>query len=68
MTIKGLDKGALDFIVAEVGQHFPCFGGGRTSGWNPIAAALSAEPLQFAAGVDVKAVVEFVLSGGEVVP
>jgi len=52
----------VDRIAYEVGQRFRTFGGGRSSEWNPIAAALADQPPQFAAGVDVRAVVRFIYS------
>lgn len=51
-----------DEIVAAVGQNFRTFGGGRDSSTNPLAHALKDQPLQFAAGVDVRDVVQFVLA------
>lgn len=48
-------------IVQRVGVQFRTFGGGRTSEFNPIAAALKDKPPMFAAGVDVRDVVEFVV-------
>jgi hypothetical protein len=50
----------VDAIVRELGQHFRCFGGGRDS-MNPMAHALKDQPLQFAAGVDVREVISAVL-------
>lgn len=47
-------------ITAAVGAAFRSFGGGRGSDTNPIAAALQDKPLQFAAGVDIRSVVEAV--------
>ncbi len=49
-------------IAALVAANFPGFGGGRESTWgNPITAALKDKPACFAAGVDVQAVVDFIL-------
>lgn len=48
-------------LIQKIGQNFRTFGGGRTSNWNPIANALADKPYQFAAGVDVKEVVDFIL-------
>lgn len=50
----------VDEIVSLVGKTFRTFGGGQTSGFNPIVNALSDKPYQFAAGVDVRDVVIFV--------
>jgi hypothetical protein len=50
-----------DELVDLVAKSFPTFGGGRGSEWNPIAEALKDREPSFAAGVDVRAVVEFVL-------
>ena len=52
---------AVDDIVGLIGQRFRTFGGGRDSDTNPMARALKNEPLMFAAGVDVRAIVELVL-------
>ena len=54
--------GRIDKITQIIGRKFRSFGGGRTSNWNPITNALKDEPLQFAAGVDIKSVVKAVLS------
>ena len=51
-------------IVADVAAEFRCFGEGsspRIEG-NPIAEAMKDQPAQFAAGVDVRQVVDFILS------
>ncbi len=50
-------------IVAQIGDHFRCFGGGseRGSSFNPIVSAMRDTPAIFALGVDVRGVVEFVL-------
>ena len=51
----------IDDVVALTSVKFPTFGGGKVSSWgNPIAHALKDEPPQFAAGVDVREVVEFI--------
>ena len=50
----------IEEIVEEVTNQFRTFGGGQTSEWNPISAALSDHPPQFAAGVDVEDVVKFI--------
>jgi hypothetical protein len=51
----------VDEIVAAVGKKFPTFGGGKANKWNPVSIALAEKPLSFAACVDVKEVVEFVI-------
>lgn len=51
----------VDKITQIIGQKFRSFGGGQTGFNNPIAIALKDKPLQFAAGVDIKSVVEAVL-------
>lgn len=50
-----------DGIVKLIGRGFRTFGGGRPADGNPIAAALQNTPLAFAAGVDVREVVNFIL-------
>lgn len=52
---------STDDIVKAVAESFPSFGGGKTSFYNPIANATADKPPMFAAGVDIKAVVNFVL-------
>ena len=55
--------GKIDKITQIIGQKFRSFGGGgQKSNWNPIVNALADQPLQFAAGVDIKSVVKAVLS------
>lgn len=53
---------SVDFIVGEVANKFRCFGGGHVPFGDPIAHVLRNKPAQFAAGVDVKKVVTFVLA------
>lgn len=53
---------SLSNLVDNIGGHFRTFGGGRGTRDNPISMALIDNPLQFAAGVDVKEVVQFVLN------
>lgn len=49
-------------LVEKIAQKFRCFGGGKKSSWeNPISKALENKPPQFAMGVDVREVVDFVL-------
>jgi hypothetical protein len=48
-------------IVTELARRFPSFGGGKTSAFNPVANWLQDKPPQFAAGVDIRAVVDAVL-------
>lgn len=57
-----MDKGNVEEIANEVSKHFRCFGGAHVNKSNPISVALKATPAQFAAGVDVKDVVTFILS------
>jgi hypothetical protein len=52
-----------DQIVESIGQLFPTFGGNSPPDRsNPIAIALQDRELMFAAGVDVRKVVEFIRS------
>ena len=51
----------VDKITQIIGRKFRSFGGGQTSNWNPIVNATKDDPLQFAAGVDIKSVVKAVL-------
>ena len=51
----------IDKITQIVGQKFRSFGGGHVTPCNPVSEALKDQPFQFAAGVDIKAVVETVL-------
>lgn len=51
-----------DEIVNAVAESFTCFGkGSQLAQGNPIAHVLKDKPPVFAAGVEVKAVVQFVL-------
>lgn len=52
----------VDKITQTIGRKFRSFGGGQTGFNNPLAMALKDQPLQFAAGVDIKSVVKAVLS------
>lgn len=58
---KPISDEIVNDIVAIVGKSFRTFGGGRGSDTNPIADALKNQKLQFAAGVDVEAVVRAVI-------
>lgn len=51
----------IDDVASKVATQFPTFGGGRGSDWNPIAEALKDRSPSFAAGVDVRSVVVFVI-------
>jgi len=51
----------IDKITQIIGREFRSFGGGQRSKYNPVAEALKDNELQFAAGVDIKSVVEAVL-------
>ncbi len=57
--MKKQDK--IETAVAGIGLNFRTFGGGQGSRTNPLADALKNQDLQFAAGVDVKEVVGYVL-------
>ncbi len=49
-------------IIERVTRSFRSFGGGKTSDWgNPISRALKDQPPQFAAGVDIGQVVDFIM-------
>ncbi len=48
-------------LVKKVSANFPSFGGGMGSQWNPLAEALKDVEPQFAAGVDISQVVEFII-------
>lgn len=54
----------IDKITEAIGNCFRSFGGGQ-GGTNIMAQALKDEPFQFAAGVDIKAVVTAVLKLSE---
>ncbi len=47
-------------LAAIVAANVRSFGGGRVSDWNPITSALKDQSPQFAGGVDIKEVVEFI--------
>lgn len=49
-------------LVIAIGANFRTFGGSRPHGGNPIAAAMEGKPLEFAAGVSVDQVVDFVIN------
>ncbi len=54
-------------IVTEITKHFCTFGGADilTDDSNPIARAMKGKAPIFAAGVDIREVVDFVLSARE---
>lgn len=58
-----IETSVVEKIVEQCIQKFRCFGiGSRDRVWsNPVAEALKDTPPTFAAGVDVRAVVEYVL-------
>jgi hypothetical protein len=56
------DAGLVERITEEIARNFSTFGGGRKPDSNPLTHWLRDKPLQFALGVDVAAVVEFVLA------
>ncbi len=61
--VKEMEKKSIKKIVEAVGDNFRTFGNGKESSWgNPLAAAFEDKPLMFAAGVNVREVVEFVLA------
>lgn len=61
-----INDSKIDKIVSEVADSFRCFGGGKANEFNPISIALAEKPPMFAAGVDVRSVVEFVLREAKV--
>lgn len=52
----------IDIITQIIGLSFCSFGGGKEGSNNILAEALKDQPLQFAAGVDIKEVVKSVLT------
>ena len=50
-----------DYIVKLVTARFRTFGGGQTSQFNPLVNMLSDKEPQFAAGVDVREVVDYIV-------
>jgi hypothetical protein len=54
-------KQLIDAIVRDVTRQFRTFGAGQTSEYNPLVNALKDHEPMFAAGVDVREVVEFVI-------
>ena len=65
MSIRKVKEDEINQIVADVAAEFRCFGQGSLPPaieGNPIAAALKDHDPQFAAGVDVREVVEYVVS------
>ena len=65
-TLTLTHEETIDYIVAKCADKFRSFGGGssRGIGTNPLAEALRDKPACFAAGVDIREVVNFIL--GEV--
>lgn len=49
-------------ITRKVVTKFRCFGGGQAVSGNPISQAVKDHAPSFAAGVDVREVVEFILA------
>lgn len=49
-------------LIKAITHKFHCFGGGKISEFNPITYALKDYPAQFAAGVEVEEVVNFILN------
>lgn len=65
MSIRKVKEDEINQIVADIAAEFRCFGRGPSPSvieGNPIAAALVDHEPQFAAGVDVREVVEYVVS------
>ena len=52
-------------ITRGLANRFPSFGGGWVTPGNPISAALRDVPPCFAAGVDIREVVDYVLAYGK---
>lgn len=52
----------LQDLIKSVSENFRTFGGGNVTMGNPISHVLQDEPLQFAAGVDVKQVIVAILN------
>lgn len=52
----------IDVIVDGVRDNFRTFGGGKFNPGNPVSFALANRDLQFAAGVSVRDVVEFIIT------
>jgi hypothetical protein len=58
-----MNESVKDFIVRYVAANTRTFGGGKKSSWgNPITAALEDKPAVFAAGVEVREVVDLVFA------
>ena len=51
----------IEEITQFIVHNFRSFGGGQKSNWNPMVNALKDEPFRFAAGVDIKDVVEAIM-------
>ena len=51
----------IEEITQFIAHNFRSFGDGQKSNWNPVVNALKDEPPQFAAGVDIKDVVEAIM-------
>ncbi|MDP3697850.1 MAG: hypothetical protein Q8R55_07655 [Candidatus Taylorbacteria bacterium] len=60
-----MEERKIQKIVAAVAKNYRVFGGGTGSEFNPITEALKNESPQFAAGVNVEAVVRFVVRNAE---
>ncbi len=56
------DDPLVDEIVIAIGKHFRTFGGENVNKDNPISIAMKDRPSAFAAGVDVRSVVQFVVT------
>jgi len=60
-----MTKQQIKELTEKVGRKFRSFGGGHGQSGNPLAEALKDGPLQFAAGVDIKSVVIFMIEEKE---
>lgn len=55
-------KVLIDDIVRDVTRQFRTFGAGQDSQYNPLTHVLKDKEPSFAAGVDVREVVEFIVA------
>ena len=49
-------------LTKLIEQEFSTMGGGQTSEWNFLVNALTDKPLMFAAGVDVRGVIDLIVN------
>jgi hypothetical protein len=59
--MQTITKDTIQNIVKNINRDFRTFGGDYVTRGNPISIALAGKDVQFAAGVDVKEVVEYVI-------